>query len=118
MSVTSAAVSTGLAAFGAGCNASGDPPAYTPSVHTLFFVADGQLSCAVEFLPLTAIEAAITAERVKTADTLRVRVISVLLGYPMMPGRDLRGTRSRAEGHSRSAANKTRQYDSPSSRHW
>src|SRR6516162_10970148 len=90
MSVTSAAVSTGLAAFGAGCNASGDPPAYTPSVHTLFFVADGRLSCAVESLTLTAIEAAITAERVKTADTPRVRLISVLLCYPMVPGRELR----------------------------
>src|SRR5215472_11556868 len=79
MSVTSTAVSTGLAAFGAGCNASGDPPAYTPSVHTLFFAADGRLSCAAESLTLTAIEAAIAAERVKTVDTPRAHLISVLL---------------------------------------
>src|SRR5215469_9611940 len=79
MSVTSAAVSTGLTAFGAGCNASGDSPAYTPSVHTLFFAADGPLSCAVESLTLTAIEAAIAAERVETVDTTRAHLISVLL---------------------------------------
>src|SRR5262249_50340527 len=83
MSVTSAAVSTGLAAFGAGCNASGDPPAYTPSVHTLFFAADGRLSCTAESLTLTAIEAAIVAERVKTADTPRARLISDLLCHIM-----------------------------------
>jgi hypothetical protein len=81
MSVTSAAVITGLAAFGAGCNASGDPPAYTPRVHTLFFAADGRLSCAAESLTLTAIEAAIAAESVETADTPPARLISVLLCY-------------------------------------
>jgi hypothetical protein len=80
MSVTSAAVSTGLAALGAGCNASGDAPAYTPSVHTFFFPADGSLSCAAESLTPIAIEAAIAAERVKTAAASRARLISVLLG--------------------------------------
>src|SRR5262249_38276940 len=60
------------------CNASGDPPAYTPSVHTVFFAADGRLSCPAESLTLTAIEAAIAAERVKTAGTPRARLISVL----------------------------------------
>jgi hypothetical protein len=68
-----------LAAFGAGCNASGDSPAYTPSVHTLFFAADGRLSCAAESPTPTAIKAALAAERVKTVDTTQAHLISVFL---------------------------------------
>src|SRR5262249_22687828 len=77
ISVTSAAVSTGLAAFGAGRKLSGDPPAYTPSVHTLFLAGDGGLSWAAA--SRTASEAAIAAVRVQTTSTARAGLISVLL---------------------------------------
>src|SRR6516165_8592752 len=76
MSVTSAPVKTGLATFGTSFSASGDFPAYTPSVHTGFFAADCGLSCPAELL---TIEAAIAPARVQNASRARTRDISVLL---------------------------------------
>src|SRR5262249_8837752 len=76
ISVTSAPVNTGLATSDSGCNASGDSPAYTPSVHTLFFSAACGLGCGSE---LPTIEAEIAHAKVQTPSTLRAHIISALL---------------------------------------